>query len=173
MIPLLELAQRQNKNFTSISAMNYVAKLLEVPPMRVYEVASFYTMFNREPVGEHFIQVCTTTPCMLCDSTSVVNAITSHLGIGLGQTTADKKFTVIEVECLGACSNAPMVQINDDFYEDLTAETMVKILDDLKAGKKPTPGPQSGRKSSEPAPKLTTLTEKPLGPGQMCVPDFA
>jgi NADH dehydrogenase (ubiquinone) flavoprotein 2 len=132
-IPLLDLCQRQNKNWTSISVMNYVAKLLEMPPMRVYEVATFYTMFNRyvhapmrsldcvvpradpgrdrEPVGENFIQVCTTTPCMLCDSASIVDTIRDHLGIELGQTTKDKKFTVIEVECLGACSNAPMVQV--------------------------------------------------------------
>lgn len=152
MIPVLDLAQRQNNGWTSISVMNYVAKLLEMPPMRVYEVATFYTMFNRyvltclnsldqahfalasfgtlltpvshlwgdgrEPVGEHFVQVCTTTPCMLggCGSTVIVDTIKDHLGIQLGQTTPDKKFTVIEVECLGACSNAPMVQINDDFY---------------------------------------------------------
>ncbi|KAA1067108.1 NADH:ubiquinone oxidoreductase 24 [Puccinia graminis f. sp. tritici] len=117
-IPVLDLAQRQNNGWTSISVMNYVAKLLEMPPMRVYEVATFYTMFNREPVGEHFVQICTTTPCMLggCGSGVIVEAIKNHLGVELGQTTKDKKFTVIEVECLGACSNAPMVQINDDFY---------------------------------------------------------
>ena len=117
-IPVLEVAQRQNKNFTSISVMNYVAALLEMPPMRVYEVASFYTMFNREPVGDHFVQICTTTPCMLggCGSDVIVEAITKHLGVGLGETTKDNKFTLLEVECLGACSNAPMVQINDKFY---------------------------------------------------------
>jgi len=115
---VLEVAQKQNKNFTSISVMNYVAELLEMPPMRVYEVASFYTMFNREPVGDHFVQICTTTPCMLggCGSDVIVEAITKHLGVGLGETTKDNKFTLLEVECLGACSNAPMVQINDKFY---------------------------------------------------------
>ncbi|KAI9613619.1 hypothetical protein KEM48_003747 [Puccinia striiformis f. sp. tritici PST-130] len=173
-IPVLDLAQRQNNNFTSISVMNYVAKLLEMPPMRVYEVATFYTMFNREPVGEHFVQICTTTPCMLggCGSGVIVEAIKNHLGVELGQTTKDKKFTVIEVECLGACSNAPMVQINDDFYEDLTPESVVKVLEELAAGRKPKPGPQSTRQSSEPVGKLTSLSEKPYGPGEHCVEEF-
>ncbi|KAG0141887.1 hypothetical protein CROQUDRAFT_663208 [Cronartium quercuum f. sp. fusiforme G11] len=173
-IPVLDLAQRQNNGWTSISVMNYVAKLLEMPPMRVYEVATFYTMFNREPVGEHFVQVCTTTPCMLggCGSTAIVDAVKDHLGIQLGQTTPDKKFTVIEVECLGACSNAPMVQINDDFYEDLTPESVRKVLDELAAGRKPAPGPQSSRKSSEPIGGLTSLSDKPYGPGEHCVPEF-
>ncbi|PLW44079.1 hypothetical protein PCASD_04896 [Puccinia coronata f. sp. avenae] len=173
-IPVLDLAQRQNNGWTSISVMNYVAKLLEMPPMRVYEVATFYTMFNREPVGEHFVQICTTTPCMLggCGSGVIVEAIKKHLGVELGQTTKDKKFTVIEVECLGACSNAPMVQINDDFYEDLTPESVVKVLDELAAGRKPKSGPQSSRQSSEPAGKLTSLNEKPYGPGQHCVEEF-
>ncbi|MBW0461416.1 hypothetical protein O181_001131 [Austropuccinia psidii MF-1] len=173
-IPVLDLAQRQNNGWTSISVMNYVAKLLEMPPMRVYEVATFYTMFNREPVGQYFVQICTTTPCMLggCGSTVIVDAIKKHLGIELGQTTKDKKFTVIEVECLGACSNAPMVQINDEFYEDLTPTTIVKVLEDLSSGRKPRPGPQSSRKSSEPAGKLTSLTEEPYGPGEHCVEEF-
>lgn len=173
-IPVLDLAQRQNNGWTSISVMNYVAKLLEMPPMRVYEVATFYTMFNREPVGEHFVQICTTTPCMLggCGSKVIVDAIKNHLGIELGQTTKDKKFTIIEVECLGACSNAPMVQINDDFYEDLTPESVIKVLDDLAAGRKPKPGPQSSRQSSEPVGGLTSLTQKPYGPGEHCLPEF-
>ncbi|KAI8448299.1 thioredoxin-like [2Fe-2S] ferredoxin-domain-containing protein [Phakopsora pachyrhizi] len=173
-IPVLDLAQRQNNNWTSISAMNYVAKLLEMPPMRVYEVATFYTMFNREPVGEYFVQICTTTPCMLggCGSSLIVDAIKKHLGVELGHTTKDKKFTVIEVECLGACSNAPMVQINDEFYEDLTPESIIKVLDELAAGRNPKPGPQSGRKSSEPAAGLTSLIEKPYGPGEHCIEEF-
>ncbi|KAH8925742.1 hypothetical protein BT69DRAFT_1239732 [Atractiella rhizophila] len=172
-IPLLDLAQRQNKGWTSLSAMNYVAKFLQMPPMRVYEVATFYTMFNREPVGEHFVQVCTTTPCMLMDSTAIVETILKHLKIGLGETTPDKKFTVIEVECLGACSNAPMIQINDEYYEDLTPETTIKILDELAAGRKPKPGPQSTRQTSENSAGLTTLLEKPPGPGQFCTAEFA
>ncbi|SGY23892.1 BQ5605_C019g08992 [Microbotryum silenes-dioicae] len=173
-IPLLELAQIQNKNFTSISVMNEVARILEMPPMRVYEVASFYTMFNREPVGDHFIQVCTTTPCMLggAGSDVIVEAIQKHLGIGLGQTTKDNKFTFIEVECLGACSNAPMVQINDKFYEDLTPESIVSVLRDLSAGKEPKTGPQSKRKGSEPDGPLTAMTGEPPKPADIFAPEW-
>ncbi|GAA5931659.1 hypothetical protein JCM3775_006915 [Rhodotorula graminis] len=168
-IPLLEVAQKQNKGFCSISVMNHVAEVLEMPPMRVYEVASFYTMFNREPVGDFFVQICTTTPCMLggCGSDKIVEAITSHLGVGLGETTKDKKFTLLEVECLGACSNAPMVQINDEFYEDLTPESIVSILGDLAAGKKAKPGPQSERSGSEPNGPLTALTTPPPKPSEI------
>lgn len=173
-IPLLDLAQRQNKGWTSISVMNYVAKLLSMPPMRVYEVATFYTMFNREPIGEHFVQVCTTTPCMLRGSTEILNTICDTLGgIKPGQTTKDGKFTVIEVECQGACSNAPMMVIGDDFYEDLTAETTRKILDAFSKGQKPKPGPQSGRQTSENSAGLTALTSKPYGPGEFCTPEFS
>ncbi|CAD6885369.1 unnamed protein product [Tilletia controversa] len=174
-IPLLDLGQRQNSGWTSISVMNEVARILEMPPMRVYEVASFYTMFNREPVGKYFLQLCTTTPCMLggCGSTKILEAIEKHLGIKAGQTTKDKLFTLVEVECLGACANAPMVQINDDFFEDLTPETTVKVLEDLRAGKAVKPGPQSGRHSSEAAQGRTALTAEPYGPGQHCREEFA
>jgi len=172
-IPLLDLGQRQNKGWTSISVMNYVAKLLELPPMRVYEVATFYTMFNREPIGQNFVQVCTTTPCMLCGSTDILNTVTSHLGgIKPGETTKDGKFTVVEVECQGACSNAPMMVINDDFYEDLTPESTKKILNAFAAGQKPKLGPQSGRHTSENSAGLTSLTTKPYGPGEHCLPEF-
>ncbi|WFD21211.1 hypothetical protein MCAP1_003472 [Malassezia caprae] len=182
-IPLLHLAQKQNANWLSISAMNYVAELLEMPPMRVYEVATFYTMYNRDPVGKYFVQVCTTTPCMLggCGSTAVLKAIEKHLGITAGHTTKDKQFTVIEVECLGACSNAPMVQINDSYYvctctntqEDLTPESVVKVLDGLARGENVPTGPQNGRLNSAPDRENRTLTEKPYGPGEHCVPEFA
>ncbi|KAF8729393.1 hypothetical protein AX14_006159 [Amanita brunnescens Koide BX004] len=172
-IPLLDLGQRQNKGWTSISVMNYVAKLLEMPPMRVYEVATFYTMFNREPIGKNFVQVCTTTPCMLRGSTDILNTVCQHLGgIKPGETTKDGKFTVIEVECQGACSNAPMLVVGDDFYEDLTPETTKKILDAFAKGEKPRPGPQSGRHTSENAAGLTALTSKPYGPGEFCTPEF-
>jgi len=172
-IPLLDLGQRQNKGWTSISVMNYVAKLLEMPPMRVYEVATFYTMFNREPIGENFVQVCTTTPCMLRGSTEILDTVCEHLGgIKAGDTTKDSKFTVIEVECQGACSNAPMMVVNDDFYEDLTPKTTKAILDAFKSGKKPKPGPQSGRITSENSAGLTALTSKPYGPGEHCTPEF-
>ena len=115
--------------------MNEVARRLEMPPMRVYEVATFYTMYNRSPVGRFHLQVCTTTPCQLggCGSDVIMKAIEEHLGVHPGQTTADGLFTFSEVECLGACVNAPMVQINDDYYEDLTPETTVSLLKALQA----------------------------------------
>ncbi len=131
-LPLLDLAQRQNGNWLSQAAMDYVAGLLDMPPIRVYEVASFYTMFNLKPVGEHHIQVCTTTPCWLRGSEGVVHACKKKLGIEMGETTPDGKFTLHEVECLGACVNAPVVQINDDYHENLTPEAMEKIIDTLK-----------------------------------------
>ncbi|KAH8857779.1 NADH dehydrogenase [ubiquinone] flavoprotein 2, mitochondrial [Schistosoma japonicum] len=168
-IPALDLAQRQH-GWLPISAMNKVAEILNVPPMRVYEVATFYTMFNREPVGKYHIQICTTTPCMLggVGSEAILNTLKKTLGIEPGQTTPDKMFTLTEVECLGACVNAPMLQINDDYYEDLTAEDTVRIIKEIKAGKKPKPGPQSGqggRFASEPKGGLTSLNTEPKGPG--------
>lgn len=147
-IPLLDLAQRQHDNWLPRAAMDYVAQLLDMPPIKVYEVASFYTMFNKQPVGQHFVQICTTTPCWLRGSDDIKKACKHKLGIDPGQTTADGKFTVAEVECLGACVNAPMVQINDDFYEDLDASSMSRILDDLSAGRKPKMGSQTGRQGS-------------------------
>ncbi|KAE8598364.1 hypothetical protein XENTR_v10016805 [Xenopus tropicalis] len=145
---------------------NYkVAEVLEMPAMRVYEVATFYTMFNRKPVGKYHVQICTTTPCMLCNSDSILEAIEKKLGIHVGETTSDKLFTLTEVECLGACVNAPMVQINDNYYEDLTPKDIENIIDELKAGKVPTPGPRNGRFSCEPAGGLTSLTGPPKGPG--------
>jgi len=108
--------------------MNEVARILEMPPMRVYEVATFYTMYNRSPVGRFHVQCCTTTPCQLRGSDGIMKAIEEELGIHHGETTSDKIFTFTEVECLGACANAPMVQINDDYYEDLTPETTKSLL---------------------------------------------
>ncbi|XP_067928282.1 NADH dehydrogenase [ubiquinone] flavoprotein 2, mitochondrial-like [Watersipora subatra] len=169
-LPLLDLAQRQNDNWLPISAMNYVAKLLGMPKMRVYEVATFYTMYNREPVGKHHIQICTTTPCVLggAGSDIILETIEKKLGIKAGETTKDKMFTLTEVECLGACVNAPMIQVGDDYYEDLTPEDTTAILDDLIAGRKPAPGPRSGqnhRFTCEPKGGMTSLTTPPTGPG--------
>lgn len=166
-IPLLDLVQRQ-LGWVPLTGMNYVAKMLNMPEMRVYEVCTFYTMFNREPVGKYHIQICTTTPCMLCDSDSIMDVIKTKLGIEVGETTADKLFTLSEVECLGACVNAPMVQINDYYYEDLKPADMEEILEDLQTGRKvPVPGPRSGRFSCEPAGGLTSLTNPPKEPGYM------
>jgi NADH-quinone oxidoreductase E subunit len=158
-MPLLDIAQRQNKGWLTREAMDYVAELLSMPPIRVYEVASFYTMYNLSPIGRYHVQVCTTTPCWLRDSGSIVEACKQTLGIGLGETTADGLFTLKEVECLGACVNAPMMQVNDDYYEDLDPQSTARILDALKRGETPKTGSQNGRKSSEPKPGLTTLKE--------------
>ena len=157
-MPLLDIAQRQHDNWLPRAAMDHVAELLEMPRIRVYEVASFYTMYNLAPVGKYFLQVCTTTPCWLRKSGDIVDAVKAHLGIGMGETTADGLFTLIEVECLGACVNAPMIQINDDYYEDLTPESVVDILKALANGEQPKTGPQNGRRSSEPEGGPTTLT---------------
>ena len=158
-MPLLDLAQRQNQNWLPQMAMNAVAELLDMPRIRVYEGATFYTMYNLAPVGEYFVQVCTTTPCWLRGSDEVVSACTRKLGIGLGETTHDGKFTVIEVECLGACVNAPMMQINDYYYEDLTAQSTEAVLDSLANDQIPTKGSQCGRHASEPSGGPTTLHE--------------
>ncbi len=157
-IPLLDLAQRQHGGWLPKAAIVYVAELLEIPDIRAFEVATFYTMFNLAPVGRHFVQVCRTTPCWLRGSDDLTHACQKHLGVGLGETTDDGEFTVIEVECLGACVNAPMVQINDDFYEDLSAEKMVELLDALKAGREVKMGSQDPRRqTSAPATGPTTL----------------
>ena len=159
LLPLLDLAQRQHDNWLPRAAMDHVAQILEMPPIRVYEVATFYTMYNKEPVGKHLVQLCRTTPCWLRGSDGIQKACENKLGIHAGETTADGLFTLIEVECLGACANAPMVQINDDFYEDLTPESMEAILDALARGEKPKTGSQTGRQTSSPAGGLTSLTD--------------
>lgn len=164
-MPLLDLAQRQCGGWLPKVAIDYVAHYLDMAPIRALEVASFYTMYNLKPVGKHFVQVCTTTPCWLRGSDDVLHACEKKLGIKAGQTTPDGQFTVIEVECLGACVNAPMMQIGDDFYEDLTAETTEKVLDALARGEKPTVGPQNGRIRSCPAGGPTTLTQSALAAG--------
>ncbi|WP_341702525.1 NADH-quinone oxidoreductase subunit NuoE [Ferrovibrio sp.] len=157
-MPLLDIAQRQHDNWVPQAAIRHIAELLGMAPIRVLEVASFYTMYNLAPVGKHFVQVCTTTPCWLRGSDKVLSACKKHLGVGPGETTADGQFTVIEVECLGACVNAPMLQLGDDFYEDLDEESTGRILEALKRGETPKPGPQNGRLSSEPKGGVTTLT---------------
>jgi len=157
-MPLLDIAQRQHDNWVPQAAIRYIAEMLDTPVIKVLEVASFYTMYNLAPVGRHFVQVCTTTPCWLAGSDKVLSACKKHLGINPGETTPDGQFTVIEVECLGACVNAPMLQYNDDFFEDLNEENTGKILEAIKRGEKPKPGPQNGRLSSEPLGGATTLT---------------
>jgi len=169
-MPLLDLAQRQNGNFLSVAAMDKVAKLCGVEPVRVYEVASFFTMYNRERRGKFFIQLCGTTPCMVCGAQEIKNTIMDHLDIKDGETTEDGLFTLLEVECLGACVNAPMVQLNDDFFECLTPESTVKLLDHCKAeGASPDLTkwgslPMNGQLSCEGPKGKTSLFGTPSGP---------
>lgn len=134
-MPLLDLAQRQNYNWLSKSAIEQVAKILEMPEIKVYEIASFYTMYNLKPVGKYLLQFCKTTPCMLRGIDQILKDCEKKLGIKMDETSVDGLFTLKEVECLGACVNAPIVQINDDYAQDLTSEKMMQILEDLKAGK--------------------------------------
>lgn len=150
-MPLLDLAQRQHDNWIPRAAMDLIAGMLDLPPIKVYEVATFYSMYNLKPVGKFHIQLCGTTPCRLCGAQDILKACKEETGIeSLGGTSEDNLFTLTEVECLGACVNAPMVQINDDTYEDLTPDSMRQVLQDLRAGKTPKIGPQTNRRSSEP-----------------------
>ena len=158
-LPLLDLAQRQNGGWVSREAMAYIAGLLDMAEIRVYEVATFYTMLNLNPVGKYLVQLCRTTPCWLCGSDDLRNACKDELGIGVGDTTDDGMFTLVEVECLGACVNAPMVQINDDFYEDLSARRLKEIIAMLRRGEQPPTGCQTGRQTSAPATGATTLLD--------------
>lgn len=147
-MPLLDLAQRQNNNYVSKDVIAEIAEILEMPEIKVYEVASFYTMYNLKPVGKYLLQFCKTTPCMLRGIDKIVKDCKEKFGIEMNQTTTDGLFTFKEVECLGACVNAPVVQINDDFAEDLTSETFLKILADLQDGKEFKVGSQIGRQCS-------------------------
>ena len=149
-IPVLDLAQRQNKGWLTKNIIENIAKTLSMSFIRVMEVASFYSMFNLEPVGKNFIQICRTTPCWLRGSDKLLEVAKNVTGCNLGETSKDNKFTLVEVECLGACCNAPMIQINDDYYEDLTEENFKNLLLKLKENEKISTGSQTGRQSSEP-----------------------
>lgn len=171
-MPLLDLAQRQvaktgpfgpypiGGGWIPCAAMDEIAKIIGVANIKVYEVATFYSMYKLAPVGKYLVQMCTTTPCWLCGSAQVVEAVQNYLGIKMGETTADGLFTLEEVECLGACVNAPMVQINDDYFEDLTPELIVNILDALRLGRDIPIGSQTGRKGSMAHSGPTTLLEE-------------
>ncbi|MCA1906878.1 MAG: NADH-quinone oxidoreductase subunit NuoE [Magnetospirillum sp.] len=161
-MPLLDLAQRQ-VGWTSIAVIEYIAEMLEMAPIRVQEVVTFYTMYNQRPVGTHHVQVCTNICCLLNGSDGVSEAAKEALGVDWGETTADGMFTLSEVECLGACVNAPMMQINDDYYEGLTPDSTKAVLEALKRGETPKPGPQDGRQFSAPAGGPTTLGELTFG----------
>jgi NADH-quinone oxidoreductase E subunit len=163
-LPLLDLAQRQAGGWLPLAAMHAVADLLGMPRIRVYEVATFYTMFNLRPVGRWFLQVCTTTPCWLRGSDDIVAACRKKLGIDMGGTTEDGQFTLVEVECLGACVNAPILQVNDDFYEDLDGPKTEELLDALSVNRRPPVGSVAGRQGSMAAGGKTTLAEPPAPP---------
>ncbi len=150
-MPLLWLAQQQHNSWVPRAAMIYIAELLDMPAMKVFEIAHFYTMYNKQPVGKNLIQVCRTTPCWLRGSDQLTETCRNKLGIDVGETTIDGAFTLVEVECLGACVNAPMVQINDDYFEDLTPNDMAAILDELAQGDQPKSGSYANRQCSAPS----------------------
>jgi NADH-quinone oxidoreductase subunit E len=164
-LPLLHLAQNQHDGWLPRAAMDYVARLLHMAPIRVYEVATFYVMFNLRPVGRYLLQACTTTPCWLRGSDEVVAACERKLGIRMNETTQDGLFTLVEVECLGACVNAPILQVNNEhFYEDLDGPKTEELLDALREGRPPPHGSVIGRGGSAPIKGKTTLLEPPQPP---------
>lgn len=156
-MPLLDMAQRQNGGNVTVEIMEYIAEYLDMSAIRVQEVATFYTMYNHKKIGKHHVQVCGTTPCWLRGSDDIMSACKKHLGINKGETTEDGMFTLGEVECAGACVNAPVVSIGDDYFEDLTPETMVALLEKLAKGDEAKPGPQIDRLNSAPAGEKTSL----------------
>ena len=158
-MPLLYIAQKQNDNWIPLAAMKLIAKILNMPYIKVYEVATFYTMYNLTPVGKNFVQVCTTTPCMIRGASKIVEACKEKISKNENELSKDKNCSWMEVECLGACINAPMMQINEDYYEDLDKEKALKILDQIISGKKPSPGSYRGRLNSEPENNRKTLLD--------------
>ena len=158
-MPFLYLAQRQNNNWIPLAAMKYIAKFLEMPYIKVYEVATFYTMYNLAPVGKYFVQVCTTTPCMIRGAYNLVEACKEKISENENELSKNKECSWMEVECLGACVNAPMLQINDDYYEDLDKEKTLKILESLLKGETPKPGSYRGRINNEPENNRKTLLD--------------
>ncbi len=159
-MPLLTRAQEQNNGWVSVPVMEYIADMMDMPYIRVHEVATFYTMYNMKPVGKHVIEVCTTTPCWLRGSDDVVAACKQELGIDFGETTKDGEFTLLEVECAGACVNAPVIAYKKNYYEDLNSDSTRKFIQAIKSGKLPVAGPQTtDRHKSAPQGGPTTLKE--------------
>ena len=156
---LLYIVQRQNDNWIPLAAMKYIAKFLNMPYIKVYEVATFYSMYNLSPVGKYFIQVCTTTPCMIRGANKLVEACKEKISENESELSKDKTCSWMEVECLGACVNAPMMQINDNYYEDLDKEKTLKILESLLKGETPKPGSYRGRINNEPENNRKTLLD--------------
>ena len=156
---LLYIAQRQNNNWIPLAAMKYIAKILDMPYIKVYEVATFYSMYNLSPVGKYFVQVCTTTPCMIRGANKLVEACKEKISENESELSPDKNCSWMEVECLGACVNAPMMQINDEYYEDLNKEKTLEILDTILKGDTPKAGSYRGRVNNEPENNRKTLME--------------
>ena len=156
---LLYIAQKQNNNWIPLAAMKYIAKFLDMPYIKVYEVATFYSMYNLSPVGKYFVQVCTTTPCMIRGANKLVEACKERISKKESELLNDKNCSWMEVECLGACVNAPMMQINDEYFEDLDKEKTLKILDKILKDEMPKPGSYRGRISNEPENNRKTLME--------------
>jgi len=156
---LLYIAQKQNNNWIPLAAMKYIAKFLDMPYIKVYEVATFYTMYNLAPVGKYFVQVCTTTPCMIRGANQLVEACKEKISENECELSNDKSCSWMEVECLGACVNAPMMQINDDYYEDLDKQKTLDILDKILNGETPKPGSYRGRVNNEPENNRKTLMD--------------
>ena len=156
---LLYIAQKQNQNWIPLAAMKYIGKFLDMPYIKVYEVATFYTMYNLAPVGNYFIQICTTTPCMIRGAYKLVEACKEKISENENELSKNKNCSWMEVECLGACVNAPMMQINDDYYEDLDKEKTLKILDKILQGETPKPGSYRGRTNNEPENNRKTLLD--------------
>ena len=156
---LLYIAQKQNSNWIPLAAMKCIGRLLDMPYIKVYEVATFYTMYNLAPVGKHFIQICTTTPCMIRGAYKLVEACKEKISENENELSKDQSCSWMEVECLGACVNAPMLQINDDYYEDLDKEKTLKILDKILNGETPKPGSYRGRLNNEPENNRKTLMD--------------
>ena len=154
---LLYLAQKQNDNWIPLSAMKYIAKYLDMPYIKVYEVATFYSMYNLTPVGKYFFQVCTTTPCMLRGAYNLVDVCKRKISDEENRLSEDGKTSWLEVECLGACVNAPMLQLNEDYYEDLDPVKLEQIIDKISNDEVPQPGSYRGRFSSEPENTRKTL----------------
>ncbi len=154
---LLYIAQRQNDNWIPLKAMKYIAKFLDMPYIKVYEVATFYSMYNLSPVGKYFFQVCTTTPCMLRGAYDLVKVCKNKISEKENVLSDDGKISWMEVECLGACVNAPMMQVNEDYYEDLNDKKMEEIIETIYQNKIPKPGSYSGRISTEPVNNRKTL----------------
>ena len=159
-MPLLYLAQKQNNNWIPLAAMKYIANLLSMPYISVYEVATFYTMYNLAPVGKHFVQVCTTTPCLIRGADKIVNLCKEKISENENEISKKGSCSWMEVECLGACVSAPMIQINDNYYEDLDEKSTSKILDSLINDKPLKPGSYRGRKSTAPEKKQKINGEK-------------